>query len=163
MLEYDEEIIDRYVGILYNLKTLLRIKEELGDSVDITDRYIGWCPCCDSEETFLRSSISIILDLNYQQESVIRVEYHTLEDFVKTYPDIRNNEIQDEVTEIVFPSVYADICELVYEALPEKIFTYGKIDNETSHIYFITYEWPEFQDIVDFFIEVRKAALKEGK
>ena len=48
-------------------------------------------------------------------------------------------------------TVYADICEQVYNSTPdkEKKFGYRKIDDNISHIYFQSFDWPEFEDFSD--------------
>lgn len=158
---FDQEIIDQYLGTLYNLKTLLYIKKELGDCVDITDRYFGYTPyCCDSETVFFRSVIAIIFGLSEEQEINIGEEFYTREDFLNKYPDLPSNNIDEdcEVAEILLPAAYADICEQVAKELPENTFNYRRIDETTSHIYFCADEWPFREDMFDFFIRVRKIA-----
>ncbi len=157
---FDDELIDQYLGTLYNLKTLLYIKKELGEHADITDRYFGHTPCCDSGEVFFRSTMAIILDLTAEQELSISEEYYTNEDFYKTYPDIPKENDFDEITELVIPAVYSDICEQVFKTFPQKSgeFKYRKINKKTSHIYFPSDEWPFREDLFNFFIKVRKIA-----
>lgn len=163
MLEYDEEMIDQYMGVLQHLKTLLWIKDELGDNVDITDRYIGYCSCYDSETTFVRSGISVILGLTDEQETLIEVEYHDFDEFEKIYPGVLHSERSDEVTQIVIPLVYEEQCKAVIESFSDERFTYSKIDDKTAQICYFTNEWPCYEDILEFLVQVRKETLVKGE
>ncbi len=158
---FNEELIDQYLGTLYNLKTLLYIKKELGDYADITDRYFGYSPYCgDSEAVFFRSAIAIILGLNEEQELNIAEEYYIKEDFLKEYPDIQEDikEEIDEIAELKIPAVYADICEQIEIPKDSGEFRYRRINEKFSHIYFAADEWPFREDLFNFFIKVRKIA-----
>ncbi len=159
---FNEEIIDQYLGTLYNLKTLLYIKKELGEYADITGRYFGYSPYCgDSEEVFFRSAIAVIFGLSEEQELNIVEEFYTWEDFLNEYPDILHDDLdQDiEMATILLPAVYADICEQVAKNLPKDSgFNYRRVNKTTSHIYFCSDEWPLREDIFNFFIKVRKIA-----
>jgi len=159
---YDEEIIDQYLGTLNLLQIMLDIKKELGSNADIAGRYIGCCSCCDCTHLFLSNIITVALGLNDEQGSIITVDYWVYEDFIEKYPGIKILDDEgDEMVEIIFPTVYADICEQVYNSTPdkEKNFSYRKIDDNISHIYFQCFKWPEFEDFSDFFMKVRKIAL----
>ncbi|KUG03132.1 hypothetical protein ASZ90_019472 [hydrocarbon metagenome] len=158
---FNEEIIDQYLGTLYNLKTLLHIKKELGDYVDITDRYFGYNPCCDSGFVYFCSVIAIIFSLSEEQEIIIAEEFYTRQDFLDKYPDIPSGDIDEEieVAEILLPAAYVDICEKVAKDISKDTsFSYRRINETTSHIYFCADEWPFREDLFDFFIRVRKIA-----
>lgn len=162
----DEEVGFEYELRLFNLTTLLEVKKEFGDVVDISDRLIGSCSCGNcTNMPFLFSVIAVILSLDEIEENFMDYWTGDMGELLEDYPDLNQDIMsgEDVVLAIMFPKTeYHDIIlEVLKEYNPTTPFHYQEIKEDTCFI--ISEAWlSEFEyieELVRFFTLVRKKSL----
>lgn len=164
----DEEVGFEYELRLFNLTTLLEVKKEFGDVVDISDRLIGSCSCGNcTNMPFLFSVIAVILSLDEKDESFLDYWAETVENLFKERPELNVDTLpidrDDEAFIIIFPktSYHEVILEVLKEYNPTTPFHYQEIKEDTCFIIFEAWlsEFEYIEELVRFFTLVRKKSL----